>query len=89
MCILLSACFLGQCSLSCLSGIGVQVHRHQEGRIAPSFDQIEQKQEECYQERRADQFEMLKFVCDQLQKGRHREIEGAPETRAIVKFIYA
>jgi len=39
--------------------------------------------------RRADQFEMLKFVCDQLQKGRHREIEGAPETRAIVKFIYA
>ena len=33
------------------------MHRHQEGRIAPSFDQIEQKQEECYQERRADQFE--------------------------------
>lgn len=36
--------------------------------------------------RRADQFEMLKFVCDQLQKGRHRDLEG---TRAIVKFIYA
>ena len=40
--------------------------------------------------RRADQFEMFqfqsKFVCDQLQKGRHRYIEGA---RAIVKFIYA
>jgi SRSO17 transposase len=34
--------------------------------------------------RRADQFEMLKFVCDQLQKG--RDLEGA---RAIVKFIYA
>jgi hypothetical protein len=36
--------------------------------------------------RRADQFEMLKFVCEKLQKGRHRDLEGA---RAIVKFIYA
>ena len=27
--------------------------------------------------RRADQFEMLKFVCERLQKGRHRDLEGA------------
>lgn len=33
--------------------------------------------------RRADPFEMLTFVCEQLQKGRHRDLEGA---RAIVQF---
>ena len=38
--------------------------------------------------RRADQFEMLKFVCEQLQKGRHRD-GLMPGARAIVKFIYA